>query len=85
MEVGEVVFSRAGRDSGRFFVVVEIVDDTFVMLADGSLRKLAKPKKKKIKHLKSTGDVIESIAKKLKEGTKVFDAELGSALRAYNI
>ncbi len=84
MEIGEVVFSKAGRDSGRFFIVTEVVDDTFVLIADGGLRKLSKPKKKKIKHLTSTGEIIETIAKKLSDKTKVFDKELGSALRAYN-
>lgn len=85
MEIGEVVFSKAGRDKGRFFIVTEIVDDTYVMIADGGVRKLGKPKKKKIRHLKATGEIIGNIAKKLKEGAKVFDKELGSALRAYNI
>lgn len=85
MEIGEVVFSKAGRDSGKFFIVTEIVDDTFVLIADGGIRKLNKPKKKKIKHLSPTGDIIENIARKLIEGSKVFDKELGSALRAYNI
>lgn len=83
--VGSVVFSRAGRDKGSFFLVVEIVDDVYVKMADGDLRKLAKPKLKKLKHLKNTGDVISGIAEKLLNGSKVYDAEVFSALRRYNI
>ena len=82
--VGSVVYSRAGRDEGRYYVVCEITDDSYVMIADGSVRKLAKPKKKKVKHLKNTGDVLEGIAQKLIMGTKIYDAEIFSALRKYN-
>ncbi len=84
VNVGSVVFSRAGRDKGRFFTVVEIVDDTFVKLADGDLRRLENPKLKKLKHLKNTGDILDAIAEKLISGTKVYNAEIFSALRRYN-
>lgn len=82
--VGMVVFSRAGRDKGNFFMVKEIVDDNYVSIVDGDIRKLDRPKLKKIKHLKKTDDVLDSIAVKLIKGTKVFDAEVFSALRKYN-
>ena len=84
LTVGSVVYSRAGRDEGRYYVVVEIVDDSFVTIADGDVRKLAKPKKKKTKHLKNTGEVFEGIRGKLILGTKIYDAEIFSALRKYN-
>ena len=48
---GEIVRSRAGRDRGRAFVVYEILDADYVLLVDGRLRTLARPKKKKRKHL----------------------------------
>lgn len=82
--VGSVVYSNAGRDEGRYYMVYEILDDTFVTIVDGNLRKMSKPKKKKLKHLKNYGDVLENIAEKLKEGKKVYDAEIFSALRKYN-
>ena len=84
VEVGSVVFSRAGRDKGIFFLVVEVVDDVYVRLADGDVRRLEKPKLKKINHLKNTGDVLANIAEKLRQGVKVYDAEIFSALRRYN-
>ena len=84
LKVGSVVYSRAGRDEGRFYVVFEIVDDSFVTIVDGDVRKLAKPKKKKIKHLKNTGEVFEGIADKILLGARIYDAEIFSALRKYN-
>ncbi len=51
IEKGDVVLSRAGRDRGRAFVVVGVLDSEYVMTADGRLRTLDRPKKKKRKHL----------------------------------
>lgn len=48
---GRVVMSLQGRDAGRFFIIVDIVDEQYVMLSDGDSRKLNHPKKKKTKHL----------------------------------
>ncbi len=84
MELGQVVYSKAGRDSGRYFAVVEIVDESYVKIANGDLRRIKSAKLKKIKHLRSNGDVLEKISDKLKNGMQVFDAELFSALRFYN-
>lgn len=82
--IGEVVFSRSGRDAGRYYVVSEIVDDVFVRIVDGNVRRLEKPKLKKTKHLKGTGEVLQTLADKFVKGTKVYDAEIFSALRRYN-
>lgn len=51
LDIGQIVKSKSGRDQGRFFVVIAKVDQDHVLIVDGSLRKIDKPKKKKIKHL----------------------------------
>ncbi|MGI6112597.1 MAG: hypothetical protein ACOYEJ_00570 [Mahellales bacterium] len=51
VKTGQLVRSRAGRDKGRYFLVMKAIDDQFVLICDGELRRLEKPKKKKIKHL----------------------------------
>ena len=84
MELGQVVYSKAGRDAGRYYAVVELVDDTRVRIADGDLRRIKRAKLKNIKHLGTDGEVLEKISVKLKEGAQVFDAELYSALRLYD-
>ena len=53
MEVGRVVMSKQGRDRDRCFVILSVVDDQYVMMADGLTRKLDHPKRKKVKHLAS--------------------------------
>ena len=48
---GHVVLSTCGRDMGKLQMVLEILDDSYVLVVDGKQRKIEKPKKKKIKHL----------------------------------
>ena len=55
---GRVVLSTQGRDEGRYFIVLEVIDESFVLMADGLTRKLAHPKKKKIKHLRPKPIVV---------------------------
>lgn len=62
IEIGSVVRSTAGRDAGRNLLVIAIPDEEFVLLADGKLRTVAKPKKKKIRHIKTTGITVAEAA-----------------------
>lgn len=78
--VGRVCLSKSGRDKDRYFVVTEVMDESYVMIADGVMRKLSKPKRKKIRHLSMKPVVLDVIAEKLETGKKVFDAELKSAI-----
>ena len=80
--VGRACRSKAGRDKGRYFLIYQIVDEQYVLLVDGVVRKMAKPKRKKSKHLELKPFVAESIERKWAEGVKVFDAEINSALHA---
>jgi ribosomal protein L14E/L6E/L27E len=78
--VGQIVISKAGRDAGRRFVVIRVIDDLFVELSDGNLRRVEKPKKKKIKHLDITDEVADRIAEKLMNNGRVSNAEVRKAL-----
>lgn len=51
-EEGSVVISTAGRDKGRKMVVYRVIDPEYVLVVDGDLRKIERPKRKKIKHIK---------------------------------
>jgi ribosomal protein L14E/L6E/L27E len=55
------VKSKAGRDKDRVFIIIEIIDELYVLIADGDLRKVEKPKKKKIKHLSKYNIVSKEI------------------------
>ena len=76
IDIGSVVISKAGRDRGRRFLVVGVVDDDFVMVANGALRKMNRQKKKRRKHLKPTGQVATALRERLSQGKPVEDHEL---------
>lgn len=84
IQVGAVVLSKMGRDTGRYYVVVAKVGEEFVLVCDGDKRKLVKPKLKKLKHLKYKGDNLETVKEKIQNGIEVTDAEIRRALKAYN-
>ena len=56
---GQVVRSKKGRDEGKVYIIMEIIDDDLLLLVDGKLRKLDRPKKKKVKHLYIYKAVVE--------------------------
>lgn len=58
MELGLVVKSKVGHDSGSFYVIVKI-DERGFYIADGRRRKLLKPKVKNIKHLSKTNTIVD--------------------------
>ncbi|MCL2176505.1 MAG: hypothetical protein FWB72_00925 [Firmicutes bacterium] len=80
-KVGSVVKSLAGRDKGSLYIIYSIIDANFVYLVDGRGKKITTPKKKKLKHIKLTGDELANIALKIKESKVIHDAEISSALR----
>ena len=80
---GNIVLSKAGRDKGNYFVVLKVVDENFVLIADGDIRKVDNPKLKKCKHLESTGKTSEKVLEKLKEGVRVTNPDLLRELTEY--
>lgn len=78
--VGQIVVSRAGRDAGGRFVVIRVIDEHFVEICDGDLRRLEKPKRKRIKHLNITAEMAQGIEEKLKSGGRITNAEIRKAL-----
>jgi ribosomal protein L14E/L6E/L27E len=80
---GQVVYSKSGHDKGLVFIVVD-EQDGYVFLADGKLRKLEHPKRKKIKHVQITNFVVEDIKKKLEDGSYLLDADISKALKEYD-
>lgn len=83
LQIGSVVLSKKGRDADNYFMIVSI-DGDFCFIADGNKHQLSCPKRKNIKHIAPSGEVLTVIAEKIATGKKVFDSELKSALRQFN-
>lgn len=82
--IGQVVKSRAGRDKGRIFLVLDIIDDQYVLVVDGDLRKLDNPKKKKMKHLIVYNTLLPEIKFKLENNVKLNNAYIRKLLEPFN-
>lgn len=82
--VGEVAVSTAGHDAGLLFVVIAGLDSRYVLVADGKVRKLAAPKKKKMQHLSLFTRLSEEDTEKLRRG-EVNDSFLRRTIRALDL
>lgn len=80
---GSVVRSIAGRDKGDLFIVLQR-EGEYTYLANGELRKIDRPKKKKLKHLQGTNYVSEFVQNKLNVSGKVTNSEVRKALAEFN-
>jgi ribosomal protein L14E/L6E/L27E len=74
LQIGQFVKSRSGRDKGRVLIVTKIIDDKFVEVVDGDLRKLENPKKKKVMHLIKLGEPDEEIRERVLDVQMINDA-----------
>ena len=78
---GDVVYSLNGHDSGRYYAVI-CVEGEYAWIADGKVRKVGAPKKKKVKHLKILGQAIRGYYKRETE-FGISDPYLRLSLRPY--
>jgi ribosomal protein L14E/L6E/L27E len=81
-QIGNIIISKVGRDKGKIFIVVKI-EKGYVYLADGKLRKIQNPKKKKIKHVQPTNKVINNLKTKIENEEKITNADIRKELSIY--
>ncbi|WP_207719445.1 MULTISPECIES: KOW domain-containing RNA-binding protein [unclassified Clostridium] len=82
--IGRVVLSKAGRDKGKFFIVIGISDENHVYISDGELRTIERPKKKKFKHLDFMDCKFKDIEKMLSTHQEVTNSMIKSFLQSYD-
>lgn len=83
LKIGQLVCSKRGRDRGRFYLVLEIINDSFVYLVDGEKRRMDNPKQKNIKHLKVYPVVVESMASQWEAGQYSGNSEIRRAIAGF--
>lgn len=79
---GQVVYSKCGRDCGRPFIVLDF-DNEYVFIADGKLRLIDKPKKKKQRHVQMTHFIDLNIKEKIEKNQYLNDSDVRKSLEAY--
>ncbi len=77
IEIGDIVISRAGHDKDKAFVVVSVVNDGFVLIADGASRTVESPKLKRSRHLRvaQKSGITDPTNAALKKRIKQFDRD----------
>jgi ribosomal protein L14E/L6E/L27E len=80
LQPGQLVYSCAGRDSQKPFIVTRVIDERYVEIADGDLRSVDKPKRKNIKHIRATGRFADALHEKLVSEKPVENRELREAI-----
>ena len=75
----DIVLSLAGHDSGKLYMAAA-VEDGFVLLADGKVRRLCDPKRKKLKHAQFQSE--SPLADKFRRGA-VTDKDIRRILAIY--
>ncbi|MDP4108953.1 MAG: hypothetical protein Q8878_02880 [Bacillota bacterium] len=81
-KISDIVMSLTGRDRERLFFVVHAEPD-YLYLADGRLRRIEKPKKKKRKHTLFIGESNTRAALRLRNGEKVSNSEMRRSLEEH--
>lgn len=74
--IGKLVISKSGRDKGKYLLIIGIVDENYVYIVDGNLRRVEKPKLKKIKHLIFTNIINEDIKSFIESGNKISNPQI---------
>ena len=80
---GMVVRSKAGRDKGDLFIVLR-TENNYAYIANGELRRVDRPKKKKLMHLQPSAYVSELITERLEAAGEVTNCEVRKALAEYS-
>ncbi len=78
--IGILVISKAGRDKGRKFVIVEVIDSKYVLISDGVTHTVERPKKKKLAHLEVTRFCLNEVETLVKENM-LTDEKLAEEIR----
>lgn len=81
IKIGQLVISKAGRDKGNHFLVIELAKG-YVYLVDGKTRRIDQPKKKKIKHIQPTHWLSHEIAQVVESYDKLSNADVQKEIKA---
>lgn len=81
ISIGEVVLVLRGRDKGRLMLVIAAENEGVVYVADGDRRRIARPKRKNLRHLASEGWIDEELATLLMSGKPPSDLDIRKRLQ----
>jgi large subunit ribosomal protein L14e len=81
---GQMVRSTAGRDSGRYYLIMDLTNERLIQVADGVKHRIVKPKQKNLKHLRVTVAIAREIEAAFSAGQPVSDTQIQTAIHQLN-
>ncbi len=78
--IGQVVRIKQGREAGQYAIILKLLDDRFVLLADGEKRKYDRPKKKNLHHIEVMDYISPEVQNSLLETGRVTNGKLRFAI-----
>lgn len=85
IQIGQYVRSKAGRDKNHIFIVIDIVDHEYVLIADGDVRRLESPKRKKIKHLYEYKIISDVVREKKTDDKKLTNLMIRKEIEKFDL
>lgn len=82
-QLGQIVRILRGRDLNKYAVIIGIVDQRFILIADGDKRKFDQPKKKNRLHLQLQDAISHEVVNSLLETGRVTNGKLRFALNKF--
>ncbi len=79
--IGEIVEVLRGRDKGKYMIVTKVLDDRYILLADGDKRKYDSMKKKNRLHIKKTNIVAQEVVVDYEKNGRFSNAKMRYALQ----
>lgn len=81
--LGQIVKVLRGREMQQYAIIIGVVDNRFVLIADGDKRKFNQPKKKNLLHLHLEDAVSSEVVSSLKETGRVTNSKLRYAIHKF--
>ena len=82
-QIGQIVRITHGREQGQVAIIIKIIDDRYVLLADGDKRKYDRPKRKNVNHFEGTPFISNEVRESLLETGRVSNGKLRFAFAKY--
>jgi large subunit ribosomal protein L14e len=82
--LGQMVRILKGRDADRLGVIVGILDERFVLVADGDKRKFDRAKRKNLNHLEMLDFISPEVVKSILETGRVTNGKLRYAVAKFS-
>ncbi|RIX47864.1 hypothetical protein D3P08_24620 [Paenibacillus nanensis] len=82
-EIGQFVKVLRGKDEESYAVIIAIIDERFVLIADGDKRKFDSPKKKNVLHLQLQPAISQEVVSSLQESGRVTNAKLRYVIQKF--